>query len=82
MANAYTIISVQTPPSTDPDPAVVITGTVNGVQVSFRTWQSVYTSHAGTAVGFQAWASPLLLAAYNAQLPPTPSTPPINSWSQ
>lgn len=82
MANAYTITSVQLTPSTLADPPVLIFGTVNGVAVQVQVWHSVYQANSGTAVGFQNWVSPLLLAAYNAILPPGTAVPPSNSWSQ
>jgi hypothetical protein len=82
MANAYVIMRVYQPPSTDADPKVIVEGSVNDVAVSFSTWLSVYQAHGGTAIAFQNWAGPLLLAEYNKTLPPTTSTPPISSWSQ
>jgi hypothetical protein len=82
MANAYVVTSVFQPPSTDPDPQVIISGTVNGVAVTVSTWKSVYQSKGATAVSFMNWISPLMLAEYNKTLPPTTSTPPTSSWSQ
>jgi len=81
MAHAYVIQSVTIAQDGSPDPAVSIKGTVDGVAVNVQTWQSVYISHAGTAVGFQAWVSPLMLAQY-LSLNPSAASPPSGSWSQ
>lgn len=78
MANAYTIISVQ---NNNPQPgSVTITGTVNGTPVSFTTLFTTYQANSASAVAFENWVAPLLLAAFNAM--PTSVAPPTLSFSQ
>jgi hypothetical protein len=80
MANAYTITSI-TYPNNAADPQVIIAGTVNGVAVSASCWLSVFNQHAASAISFEAFVGPLLLAAYNATLNTT-ITPIVTSFSQ
>jgi hypothetical protein len=81
MAHAYVIQSVAIAQDGSPDPAVSIKGTVDGVAVNVQTWQSAYLAHAATAIGFQNWISPLMLAEFN-KLNPTAANPPSGNWSQ
>ena len=79
MANVYVITSISYPNNTG-DPLVTIAGTVNGVQVSVSVWLSVFQQHAASAIAFQNWIQPLLLAAYNA-LQSTTVTPLISTFT-
>ena len=76
MAHTYVIQSVKQQ-SGGSDPPVVITGTVDGVQVSSQTWLSVYTANGSTAIAAQNFCISQLLAAFNAiQTPAPPNAPP------
>jgi hypothetical protein len=81
MANSYVIISMtyQAGPA---DPLVTVEATVNTIPVQVQLWFSVVNPHMGTAVGFQTFMQPYLLAAYNVVIGnATALTPPLNSWS-
>ena len=70
MANTYIITSAIQNPATD---TLTVTGSVNGVPVVVNTWLTAAGPGAlASAVGFQNFISPLMLAAYNAITNPTP----------
>lgn len=80
MAKTYTIVVTQnqyTPGSADP--AVFITGTVNGGNpVTITVWLSAYSAaQAQGLAALEALVAPLLIAADAAQNPPPPQ-PPVN----
>jgi hypothetical protein len=80
MAHTYVITSVSYP-NNAADPMVTIQGTVDGTVVTVSAWFSVYQSHAASAVSFQNWVAPLMLAAFQA-LGSTSAVPPSSSFSQ
>lgn len=79
MAHAYTIISMTNTSLPVADPVVNIVGTVDGVQVEIQVWNSALQPHLGSAISFETFIAPLLLAA----VPPTPAAvnAPILSFS-
>lgn len=68
MANNYVINTVTENAVTD---SLIVTGTVNGVAVTVATWISAAGSALTGAVAFENFIAPLMLAAYNAVVPPT-----------
>lgn len=79
MSNSYVITGLSYSANTS-DPMVTITGTVNGVLVSVSCWYSVLQPKMASAILFEDFVGPLLLAAYNA-LQTTTLSPPSSSWS-
>jgi hypothetical protein len=86
MAHTYVITSQQIlPPGTtgptagNPDPAVVVNATVDGVPVVVTTWFKVINQP--TAILYQNTMTPLLLAAWQALQPPSTQTPPLLTWT-
>lgn len=80
--DTYTILSMTHPANPTGDFLWTINGTVDGVNVTATSWNSALSPHLASAISFQAFVSPLLFAAYSAQLPPTAQAPPTSSWSQ
>lgn len=63
MANTYVVNTAVQNPITD---TLVITGTVNGVPVTVSTWVSAAgAANLASAIGFENFIAPLMLAAYN-----------------
>jgi hypothetical protein len=68
VANNYVVQTVVENLATD---ALVVTGTVNNVPVIVNTWVSAAGNALASAVGFENFIAPLMLAAYNIATGPT-----------
>jgi hypothetical protein len=85
MAHTYVIQKQEImPPGTtvtaaNPNPGVVVSATVDGVQVFVNTTFSVINQP--TAILYQNTMTPLLLAAWQALQPPTQQTAPLLTWT-
>ena len=63
MANTYVVQTAIQNPITD---TLIVTGTVNGVPVIVNTWVSAAgAANLASAIGFENFIAPLMLAAYN-----------------
>ena len=65
---SYVITTVTENALTD---SLVVTGTVNGIAVTVTTWISAAGGALASAIAFENFIAPLMLAAYNAVVPPT-----------
>jgi hypothetical protein len=79
VANSYAITSMSHQTAAAGDFLWTITGTVNGTAVSVAVWNTVLQPNLATAIGFQNFMTPLLLAAFN-NLTPQAQAPPLISW--
>jgi hypothetical protein len=66
MSNSYVVQTVFQNPLTD---VLTVTGTVNGVAVTVQTWVSA--APLASAIAFESFIAPLMLAQYNALTAPT-----------
>lgn len=68
MANTYVVQTVVENQLLD---TLTVTGTVNGTPVVVNTWISSAGNSLASAIGFENFIAPLMLAAYNAIVAPT-----------
>jgi hypothetical protein len=68
VANTYVVQTVVENLLTD---TLTVTGTVNGTPVVVSTWISAAGNSLASAIGFENFIAPLMLAAYNALTGPT-----------
>ena len=81
MAHTYVIQKVSYPPAGGSDPQVVITGTVDGTQVTATCWLSTYTANAASALSAQNFVIAQLLAAWTLLQPTTPPNAPVAGFT-
>ena len=73
MANTYVITSITYSSLASGDPLATITGTVNGTPITCVAWKSAINQQA-SAIAFQNFIQPIMLAAYQQIVPPANST--------
>jgi hypothetical protein len=78
VSNVYVISSVVENTSID---TITVTGTVNGTPVTVVCWISALGNAMASAVGFQNYFQPLMLAAYNKIIAPTNVVPPTPGFT-
>lgn len=81
MAHTFVIQKVSYLTAGGTDPQVVMTGTVDGIQVSATCWFSIYTANAASALSAQNFVIAQLLAAWTALQPTTPPNAPVAGFT-
>ena len=78
MSNVYVITSVVENVLTD---SITVAGTVNGTSVTVFAWISAIGNAMASAVAFQNYFQPLMLAAYNKIIAPTSVALPTTGFT-